>query len=43
MKFISVLWEPHVSDEDTITHLGVSLLVLEEKVVLGIDFEALVW
>jgi len=37
------LWEPHVSDEYAIAHLRVSLLVLEEKEVLGVDLETLLW
>lgn len=40
MKFISVLRETHVPDENPVTHLWLSIFVCIEKIVLSINGEA---
>lgn len=39
MKFVSILRETHVPDENPVTHLWLSIFVCKEKVVLSIDGE----
>lgn len=43
MKFISILWKTHISDEYAVAHPRLSMLIFKEKVILRVHGKPVLW